>query len=98
MATRQLKKNAQKQQNPPISPTESQQKWLLRGMNQPGGKLPLFDEEGQKVNERTVHSCVEHGWAEPWFNNPLKPDWVICKLTNTGREIILKCETNAAKV
>ena len=69
-------------------PTEPQIKWLVRGLSQPGGKLPLFDEEGQKVSERTVKSCLDKGWAEPWFNNPLKPDWMICKLTDTGRAVV----------
>lgn len=68
-------------------PTAGQLKWLVRGLDQPGGKLPLFDENGQKVSERTVRSCVEKGWAEPWFVNPLKPDWSVCKLTEAGRQL-----------
>jgi hypothetical protein len=28
------------------------------------------------------------GWAEPWFSNPLKPDWLVCKLTDTGRALL----------
>ena len=67
-------------------PTDPQIKWLSRGLAQPGGKLPLFDEEGQKVSERTVKTCLDNGWATPWFNNPLKPDWMICKLTDNGRK------------
>lgn len=66
-------------------PTDIQLAWLKRGLNQPGGKLPLFDEWGQKVSERTIRSCIDHGWAEPWFTNPLKPDWLVCKLTDIGR-------------
>jgi hypothetical protein len=65
-------------------PTPSQRRWLQRGLNQPGGKLPLFDENGQKVSERTVRVCVAKGWATPWFSNPLKPDWLVCKLTPAG--------------
>ncbi|MBF0248159.1 MAG: hypothetical protein HQL36_08830 [Alphaproteobacteria bacterium] len=61
--------------------------WLRRGLSQPGGKLPLFDEEGQQVCERTVRSCIDNGWAEPWFSNPLKPDWIVCKLTTQGRSV-----------
>jgi hypothetical protein len=30
---------------------------------------------------------MERGWAEPWFENPLKPDWLVCKLTAAGRKI-----------
>lgn len=66
-------------------PTPSQLRWLASGLAQPGGKLPLFDSEGQKISERTVRSCLEKGWAEPWFANPIKPDWLICKLTTAGR-------------
>ncbi|TCS61230.1 hypothetical protein [Varunaivibrio sulfuroxidans] len=70
------------------APSDSQAKWLRRGLSQPGGKLPLFDEKGQKINLRTVESCIRNGWAEPWFDNPLKPDWIVCKLTSAGREIL----------
>jgi len=61
--------------------------WLRRGLEQPGGKLPLFDAEGKRVSERTVRACIAQGWAEPWFDNPVKPDWLVCKLTGEGREI-----------
>lgn len=66
-------------------PTKAQKAWLARGLNEPGGKLPLFTPEGQRVNDRMVRSCIEHGWAEPWFENPLKPNWLVCKLTDQGR-------------
>lgn len=66
-------------------PTTAQRAWLRRGLEQPGGKLPLFDTEGQQVCERTVRACIDKGWAEPWFSNPLKPDWIVCKLTDAGR-------------
>lgn len=70
-----------------LSPSPAQLNWLRRGLSQPGGKLPLFDSWGQRVNERTVRSCIAQGWAEPWFANPLKPDWLVCKLTSAGRLI-----------
>lgn len=69
-------------------PTAAQRAWLRSGLDQPGGKLPLFDERGQRVNERTIRSCVEQGWAEPWFDNPIKPDWQVCKLTDEGRRAV----------
>ncbi len=69
-------------------PTPVQLHWLTRGVDQPGGKLPLFDEWGQRINERTIRSCIEQGWAEPWFTNPLKPDWLVCKLTDSGRVLV----------
>lgn len=71
-------------------PTASQTAWLKRGLEQPGGKLPLFDQDGKRVSERTVRSCIEKGWAEPWFANPLKPDWLVCKLTDRGRALLEK--------
>ncbi|MBL8673194.1 MAG: hypothetical protein JNK11_21230 [Alphaproteobacteria bacterium] len=61
--------------------------WLRRGLNQPGGKLPLFDRDGQRVSEDMVRDCLARGWAEPWFANPLKPDWLVCKLTVAGRKL-----------
>ena len=69
-------------------PTAVQRAYLLRGLDQPGGKLPLFDERGQRYAERTVRACLEQGWAEPWFANPLKPDWLVCKLTDEGRALV----------
>ncbi len=71
----------------PSQPTAPQLKWLHRGLTQAGGKLPLFDETGRRVSRRTVMSCIERGWAEPWFANPLKPDWLVCRLTQAGRTL-----------
>ena len=45
--------------------SDAQRQWLLHGLTQPGGKLPLFDEYGQKVSNQTVKSCIKKGWAEP---------------------------------
>ena len=61
--------------------------YLRRGLDQPGGKLPLFDLDGQDVDEAVVRRCLDRGWAMPWFNNPLKPEWLVCKLTETGRQL-----------
>lgn len=72
------------------TPSPAQRRWLERGLTQPGGKLPLFDEWGQRVSERTIRVCIDQGWAEPWFTNPLKPDWLVCKLTDAGRELVAK--------
>ena len=71
-------------------PTDVQAKWLQQGLNQAGGKLPLFDDNGQKISARTINSCLKKGWAEPWFNNPIKPDWLICKLTDAGRVAVTR--------
>ncbi len=76
---------------PPVrsasKPSKTQVAYLQRGLEQPGGKLPLFDLQGQRYSERTIRSCIDRGWAEPWFNNPLKPDWLVCKLTDAGRNL-----------
>ncbi|KZL21377.1 hypothetical protein PsAD2_00668 [Pseudovibrio axinellae] len=80
--------------NSPVSskgidrPSPTQLKWLRRGLNEAGGKLPLFDESGRQVPAATVRVCVAAGWAEPWFSNPLKPEWLVCKLTEKGREVL----------
>ncbi|QPO13515.1 hypothetical protein IT893_08435 [Thalassospira sp. A40-3] len=68
-------------------PTDVQLEWLRRGLSQPGGKLPLFDGNGKQISEKTVRSCIDHGWVAPWFDNPVKPDWLICKLTDEGRRV-----------
>ena len=68
-------------------PSASQRAWLARGLEQPGGKLPLFDLDGQSIAPEVVQACLDRGWAEPWFNNPLKPDWLVCKLTEQGRRL-----------
>ena len=68
----------------PPRPSEAQRRYLERGLGQPGGKLPLFDREGREIARQTIEACMRHGWAEPWFANPLKPDWLVCKLTPAG--------------
>ncbi len=68
--------------------SETQLKWLSSGMDQAGGKLPLFDGNGQRINERTIRTCIKNGWAEPWFSNPIKPDWLVCKITKAGRALV----------
>ena len=70
------------------APTPPQMKWLARGLTQAGGKLPLFDEDGQRISGRTIQTCIENAWAEPWFANPMMPGWQICKLTAAGRIVL----------
>jgi len=65
-------------------PTPAQIDYLRLGRNQAGGKLPLFDRDGQQIKASTIKSCVANGWAVPWFNNPIKKDWLVCKLTRKG--------------
>ncbi|WP_417461884.1 hypothetical protein [Kordiimonas sp.] len=71
-----------------IKPSAAQKRYLERGLNEPGGKLPLFDRQGQRINDQTVRSCLSNGWCEPWRRNPIKPDWLVCKLTPAGRKVL----------
>jgi len=64
--------------------TEAQRRYLVRGLTQAGGKLPLFDRDGREVPKKTIEACVAHGWAEPWTRNPIRPDWLVCRLTEAG--------------
>ena len=68
-------------------PTVPEVLYLRRGLTQAGGKLPLFDMDGQSVDDAIVQRCLSRGWAEPWFHNPMKPDWLVCKLTPAGRRL-----------
>ena len=70
-----------------IQPSLPELFYLRRGLGQPGGKLPLFDLDGQAIAAEVVQACLDRGWAEPWFSNPLKPDWLVCKLTESGRQL-----------
>jgi hypothetical protein len=54
--------------------------------------LPLFDGDGQQISSRTVRACLGAGWAEPWRHNPIKPDWLICRITAEGRAAISGAE------
>jgi hypothetical protein len=62
--------------------------YLKMGLCQPGGKLPLFDNNGQEINTRTISACLEKGYVKHWFANPLKPEWLVCRLTAMGREAL----------
>ncbi len=68
-----------------LRPNPAQTRYLSRGLGQAGGKLPLFDEDGQRIDPRVIRRCMAAGWAEPWFDNPIKPDWLVCRLTPAGR-------------
>jgi hypothetical protein len=73
---------------PSARPSEAQRRYLSRGLEQPGGKLPLFDQDGGRIDRRTIESCLERGWAEPWFANPIKSNWLICRLTRAGYAVL----------
>jgi hypothetical protein len=71
-----------------VRPTAAQCRYLERGLTEPGGKLPLFDRNGREVPRKTIETCIAHGWAEPWTANPIKPDWLVCRLTAAGRRLL----------
>ncbi len=65
--------------------TDAERRYLSKGLNEPGGKLPLFDGRGQEISPRVIKGCIEKGLAERWFANPMKPNWLVCRLTDAGR-------------
>src|SRR5262245_25222926 len=67
-----------------LRPTDAQRRYLERGITEAGGKLPLFDRDGREVPKKTIEACIAHGWAERWTVNPIKPDWLVCRLTQAG--------------
>src|SRR5215467_8099875 len=71
-----------------VRPTIPQRRYLERGLDQAGGKLPLFDRDGRQVPIKTVQACIEHGWVEPWTRNPIKPEWLVCRLTEAGYQAL----------
>ncbi len=70
------------------APSAAQRRYLERGLAEPGGKLPLFDKHGQRIKDQTIRSCIKNGWAKRWYRNPIKPDWLVCKLTASGRDVL----------
>jgi hypothetical protein len=71
----------------PGAPSAAERAYLARGLDQPGGKLPLFDGDGQAYPPGLIRACIRKGWATPWFANPMKPDWLVCRLTDAGRTV-----------
>lgn len=69
-------------------PTPAQRRYLERGLTQPGGKLPLFDRNGREVAKQTIESCIAQGWAMPWVHNPIKPAWLVCRLSAAGYRVL----------
>ncbi len=59
-------------------------RFLKSGLRSPGGKLPLFDEEGQRVDGDLMRYCVESGLAETWFVESRQPDLPIYRITEKG--------------
>ncbi|MEO6339367.1 MAG: hypothetical protein ABIO39_04960 [Caulobacteraceae bacterium] len=66
------------------APNPAQLNYLRAGLDQPGGKLPLFDPAGAAIPAALIRACIAKGWAERWFHNPMAPDWLVCRLTPRG--------------
>ncbi len=62
-----------------------QRRWLERGLGPREGKLPLFDENGQRISSRTVRSCLTQGLIEPLFAGLVSKDLSLYRLTVAGR-------------
>ena len=86
---REKTKKAGKAKNAP-SPSPAQVRYLSLGLMQPGGKLPLFDRNGQKIKPATIRACLDAGWCERWYENPVRKDWLVCRLTDRGRKAAKK--------
>ena len=68
--------------------SEAERTYLKAGLTQPGAKLPLFDVTGQRIDPAVQRACIRKGLCEAWFANPMKPDWLVCRLTEAGREAL----------
>jgi len=68
--------------------SQAEREYLGSGLKQPGGKLPLFDGRGQEISASLIQGCIKKGYAQRWFANPLKPDWLVCRLTEKGRKAL----------
>lgn len=78
-------------------PSLAQRRYLALGLNQAGGKLPLFDRDGQKIPGRTIRACLDAGWCRPWHKNPIEPSWLVCRLTEDGRSAAGTKGTNSKR-
>ncbi len=71
-----------------VQVSDAELDYLRAGLSQSGGKLPLFDVTGQRIDPKIMRACIQKGLCAPWFANPMKPDWLVCRLTDEGRQIL----------
>lgn len=76
-----------------VSLSDEQREWLQAGLNQAGGKLPLYKTSGERFPSSLISSCVQAGLAEPWALNPLRNQWQVCRLTEVGKTALLQTKT-----
>lgn len=68
----------------PATVSEEQRRWLRVGLDQPGGKLPLYDDYGNRISQSLIDSCLLNGWVEAWAGRPSGAPVRICRLTESG--------------
>lgn len=62
--------------------------WLQGGFDRTDGRLAIFDTFGEPVNKAVIKSAISSGLAEPWFSSPMRPQWMVCRLTPKGRAAV----------
>ncbi|MEP3655166.1 MAG: hypothetical protein ABJO36_09745 [Litorimonas sp.] len=62
--------------------------WLKGGLDRSDGRLAMFDTFGEPVNKAVIKSAIAAGLAEPWFSSPMRPQWMVCRITAKGRETL----------
>lgn len=67
--------------------------WLKTGAGNKEGRLALFDGTGQRVDQTVQRAALSQGWVEGWFANPMRPDWMVCRLTPSGRRFLAENTT-----
>lgn len=62
--------------------------WLKTGAGNTEGRLALFDGMGQRIDSQIQRAALSWGWVEGWFANPMRPDWMVCRLTPAGKRAL----------
>ena len=62
--------------------------WLNGGLNREDGRLAIFDTFGEPINKAVIKTAIASGFAEPWFSSPMRPQWMVCRLTAKGRAVV----------
>ncbi len=67
--------------------------WLRGGLNREDGRLAMFDTFGEPVRKIIIKTAIAEGLAEPWFSSPMRPQWMVCRLTSKGRDVLRRSAT-----
>ena len=62
--------------------------WLQGGEAREDGRLALFDQFGEPIDRKVVKTAIASGFAEPWFASPMRPQWIVCRLTSKGQDFL----------